>query len=374
MKVGIFTSEYLPFPGGIATYCHELGRAAVRLGFEPTIYTFGQGSLPVPQSSSFRVERLKPDLYSHGKLPEMACRIARLTRREKMDLCYAADMQTIIAFGAVSVRGVKRAGVHGTDVKSRPIRWLTNYTPYKPLTHYDQVVANSSFTRDLTLRIHPYLQPDRVICAPLGVDSFWREPVTAADVESVSQRLNIPAGNTLLVSVGRLEERKGVLNAVRGLAKLKCDLSKLTYLIIGRRDDEAYAKRVAEAASECGADVRLMGVLPRDDIRALFHRATCLVHTATSRKDKAEGFGLVIIEAAATGLPSIVTDVDALPEVVKDGVSGYVVADRNEDELARMLERVVIDPQQFASMREGCMVWSREFNWDACAKKAFGAV
>jgi glycosyltransferase involved in cell wall biosynthesis len=83
---------------------------------------------------------------------------------------------------------------------------------------------------------------------------------------------------------------------------------------------------------------------------------------------------LVIIEAAATGLPSIVTDVDALPEVVKDGISGFVVADRNEGELARMLERVVIDTQQFASMRENCMLWSREFNWDACARKAFGAV
>ena len=39
-----------------------------------------------------------------------------------------------------------------------------------------------------------------------------------------------------------------------------------------------------------------------------------------------------------------------------------------------LLERVVTGPQQFASLRESCVVWSQEFNWDACAKKAFGAV
>ena len=83
-RAAIFTCEYPPYPGGIATYTREIARAALEIGHEPVVYVFVErGTLP---DDGFEIVRLKPDVYSHARLPQLAVAAAKMLAKRDFDI------------------------------------------------------------------------------------------------------------------------------------------------------------------------------------------------------------------------------------------------------------------------------------------------
>ena len=78
----------------------------------------------------------------------------------------------------------------------------------------------------------------------------------------------------------------------------------------------------------------------------------------------AEGFGLVLMEAAASGIPSIATDSGAPREIVDDGVTGLLVPPGAPAELAAAIARLHDSPELLARMSRAALAKSAEFTWD----------
>ncbi|MFT4252564.1 MAG: glycosyltransferase family 4 protein, partial [Caulobacter sp.] len=114
-------------------------------------------------------------------------------------------------------------------------------------------------------------------------------------------------------------------------------------------------------------DVRLVGSLDGDVLRALCHRADALAHAATAVPRKAEGFGLVIAEAAACGLPTVATRIDAIPEVARDEVNAILVDDGDVASLSRALARIAEDPALRARLSEGALQVAAGCDWSVAA-------
>lgn len=134
--------------------------------------------------------------------------------------------------------------------------------------------------------------------------------------------------NVRLIFVGTWFERKGGRLVVDVYRRLLKRFAKLALTVVG----------------EVPADISLAGIdhfpwLPRKELMTkVFAKGDILVHVP-----KYEGFGLVVVEAMMWGMPVVVTEIGALPEIVVDGRSGYVISLGDEEKLEKVLVRLITD-------------------------------
>lgn len=367
LKIAIFTTEFPPYPGGIATYAAEFAAALVRLGHYPVVFApdYDNSTFEAP----FEVVRCFPRTYSHGRLPLYAAIAARQLAKARYDLLIAGDLATVLALSCLPTSARKIAIVHGTDVKSRILRYINAISPRSPFNFFETVYANSEFTKNTMLKYNPKVRPDRISVAPLGVGAFWKEHQAPDAVEQLVAPFAFDAGKTLALSVARLEPRKGFFQALDAIARLPDHIrDNLTYAIAGRPVEQDYAEDLKRKAAGMDADIRILGEVSREQIRALYKSADIFIHAATKNMYRAEGFGLVLLEAAASGLPSLATRVDAIPEVVVENVSGLLYDDGDVAGISDGITALVEDAELRRKLSEGCEAVVSRYTWDRCAE------
>jgi glycosyltransferase involved in cell wall biosynthesis len=135
-----------------------------------------------------------------------------------------------------------------------------------------------------------------------------------------------------LLLVGHWTPRKGILTALGAVARAP---SCVTLDLVGEQDrDPAYAGRVRAALADpaLAGRVRVHGRISAHHLATLFEQADALLMTSTH-----EGYGMVLAEALAAGLPIVATRVGAVPEVVRDGYEAELVPPGNGDALTRAI-------------------------------------
>jgi glycosyltransferase involved in cell wall biosynthesis len=155
-----------------------------------------------------------------------------------------------------------------------------------------------------------------------------------------------------LLFVGRLIERKGAEYAIRAVARLRQQGRAVRLTILG---DGPERTRLVALIDELGVRdaVDLAGALPHDAVAAHCRSATLLLMPAvTDWKGEQEGFGMVLVEAMASGLPIVATRSGGIPDVVTDGVTGLLVPERDSTALAAAAARLLDDPGLAAKMAD----------------------
>jgi len=369
----MFSCEFPPYPGGIATYASEMASALVRLGHRPVVFApiYRRGSV----RTTYPVIRCFPEQYNHAKLPWNMSISALQLMRAKFDTVIAVDLPSVLALAPVPTNARKIAIVHGTDVKSRIIGHINRCSRCSPFNAFQRVYANSAFTRDLMLAHNPRVDPERVRLAPLGVDAYWKHAFAPRQVDELLARFLTNSRSTIALSVARLEPRKGLIQAMDAIAALPSEArERVTYVIAGRPVEAAYTEALRQKAAQIDADIRMLGEVTRDEIRALYQRADLFIHTATKDRFRAEGFGLVLLEAAAGGLPCIATRVDAIPEVVVDRVSGLLFDDGDVSGISGGIASLIRDRGLRARLAAAGRDHAARFTWDRCAEIVAGDI
>jgi glycosyltransferase involved in cell wall biosynthesis len=154
----------------------------------------------------------------------------------------------------------------------------------------------------------------------------------------------------LILHVARLVEVKGTRYLLRAFARVAQVHDRVRLLIIGdgplRRPLRALA-----ASLGVGDRVEFLGALPHTEVLSMMRKAATLVlpgiRTTTGRE---EGLGMVLLEAAATGVPIIGSRVGGIPECMVDGKTGFLVPERDEEALARRMVELLKDPFRRHSM------------------------
>lgn len=145
-----------------------------------------------------------------------------------------------------------------------------------------------------------------------------------------------------VVTVARLVEKKGVEYAIRAAARVD---RAFRYTIVGGGPERDALERLVR---ELGLDarVRLVGWLAPADVRALLCDADiALLPSVTSRAGDQEGLPVALMEAMAAGLPVVSTHHSGIPELVEDGVTGFLVAERDVDALAERIAQLLDEPE-----------------------------
>jgi D-inositol-3-phosphate glycosyltransferase len=209
--------------------------------------------------------------------------------------------------------------------------------------------------------------PDRIRVVPPGVNHelfFPRRP------EPAKARLHLTDVQMLLF-VGRLQAHKGPDVAVRALAEAVARepirTRDVVLAIVGGpsgTDHGAEVARLMDLASDLGIGERVMLFPPQPQSRlADFYAAADVVHVPS----RSESFGLVALEAQASGTPVVAAAVGGLRYVVEDGVTGHLVEGHDPSDHADRILAILRDPIGSRRMGDAGVARSLRFSWEATA-------
>lgn len=145
----------------------------------------------------------------------------------------------------------------------------------------------------------------------------------------------------ILISVARLVEKKGIEYAIHALAILVQDFPQLRYIIIG---DGPKRKRIQQLIENYNLNkhVLLLGWCMPEEIINYLTQADFFIHPAlTSSSGSQEGIPTVLMEAMAMGLPIVSTFHGGIPELVENGISGFLVSEKDAEALCEKIKYLI---------------------------------
>ena len=232
----------------------------------------------------------------------------------------------------------------------------------------DMLVANTDLEAKELINLYD-ADPGRVEVVHPGVDLEVFRP---QDRSVARTALGLPQQASVLLFAGRLQPLKApdvLLRAVATLLEQSPDLrSRLVVPIVGGPSGSGldHPEALAELADELGLDdvVRFVPPVGREEL-AQWCAAADLVAVPSYN----ESFGLVAVEAQATGTPVVAAAVGGLTTVVRDGVSGLLVEGHAPRDWAAALRRIVTDDELRSRLSVGALRHAREFSWDRTADR-----
>lgn len=187
----------------------------------------------------------------------------------------------------------------------------------------------------------------RIAVLRCGVDLGRFRPVERDPGPAASEDAGRPAGEPRLdvVAVGTLHEVKGQSHLVEAIRRLVAASVDVRCELIGDGPDRAALEAQVRAAA-LEERVRLVGVLPHDRLAERLRAADVLVAASVPSSDgRREGLPVVLMEAMASGLAVVASDLSGIPELVEDGVTGLLTPPGDSAAICEALERLARDPE-----------------------------
>lgn len=369
MKILILTKEYPPHVyGGAGVHVENLSRELARL-CDVEVRCFGEqasqaGKLTVrgfPAPGGAPLDALATDL-------DMA-----------RDAGGAAIVHTHTWYAAFA--GALAKTLHGlphvlTTHSLEPLRpWkeeqlgeggyaLSCFLERTAIVAADAVIAVSRAAAEDVFRVYPEVEPRRVHAIPNGVDpTAWR---ARRDPEPLVRR-GVRPEEPFVLFVGRATPQKGILEFLDAAARLRSQVQVV--LLAGAADTPEFAERVRARVREVAAPrpsvVYVEETVPREDLCAFYGQAAAFACPSIY-----EPFGIVNLEAMACEAPVVAVAVGGIPEIVVDGVTGFLVPPRDPARMAERLDALVASPDLRARMgRAGRARVEARFTWRAVAEE-----
>jgi phosphatidylinositol alpha-1,6-mannosyltransferase len=227
------------------------------------------------------------------------------------------------------------------------------------------LVAISHWTRDLSLTVLDELGLGNgtldLRIVPLGTDPVRFRP--GIDPSTVRSRYGLD-GRRWLLSVARLTPHKGIDTGLRVLSRLRERYPDLGYAVVGSGDQLSNLKGLAERLGLTDR-VRFLTSLPDGDLPAVYNCAEVYLGLSRLTDQAAEGFGISLVEASASGVPVLAGRSGGIPEAVRDGETGLLVDAEDPEEVGRVLSSLLGDrPLAQRLGAGGRRAVASYYNWD----------
>jgi D-inositol-3-phosphate glycosyltransferase len=375
--------------GGMNVYVLELARRLAARQVEVDVFTRSTGSVLPPVvdvSDGIRVHHVSAGPYeglTKHELPPQLCVFAREVLRTEAyhspgyyDLVHSHYWLS----GQVGALARDRWGVPlvhtmHTMAKVKNAAMAVGDTP-EPMARLigeeqvvaaaDMLVANTDDEARQLIDLYD-ADPGRVEVVHPGVDlTTFRDVGTKA----ARARLGLAADGPLITFVGRIQPLKAPDVMLRGVAVLLEQhpelRSTLTVAVVGGPSGSGLERpdSLVRLAEELGIDslVRFVPPVSQEEL-VDWYAASTLVCVPSYN----ESFGLVAVEAQATGTPVVAAAVGGLPTAVRDGGSGLLVTDHEPASYARAFERVLLEPGLHDRLAAGAEAHAQQFGWDRTA-------
>jgi glycosyltransferase involved in cell wall biosynthesis len=340
------TATFPPYLGGAGTTTLHLARGLAARGHDVEVLTAQGGSGPEPDTGGARVRRL-PVLASIGNAPLLPG-LLRAGGHDVVHLHHPFLLGTeLTLLRRLRARGQALVvSYHNRLVGSggrAPLfrgweltwgRWL--------LRAADRVcVLSEAHARSVPqLAALERRSPERIAVLPNGVDLDLFRP--GPDEAGVRATHGIPEGAVVAAFVATLDRAHYFKRLDRAIDALRRAGGERLHLLVVGAGEELEAHRRAAAAAGLTDRVHFAGAAGHDRLPALLRAADLLLLSS----DPPESFGIVLIEAMASGLPTISTDLPGVSSVGVPGQTGLVAPREDPDALAAALRTMAdLDPE-----------------------------
>jgi N-acetyl-alpha-D-glucosaminyl L-malate synthase BshA len=366
MRIGI---SCYPTHGGSGVVATELGKQLAERGHEVAFISYTTPlrlTTELPPRVSFHEVEIEeyPLLRNFPYTLALASKMAEVTRLKELQILH---VHYAIPFGAAALLAKQIATEHDlkviTTLHGTDITLVGNNASFKPVTtltiqRSDAVTAVSNFLAEETRRqfdvtreidvIHNFIDPDR--------HSRGIPPCIPAR----SCRTQVT-----LMHISNFRPVKRVQDVVAIFAKVAAAM-EARLILIGDGPDAALAEqRAAE-----------LGVRDRVTFLGVIDQVACVLQAADLflLPSETESFGLAALEALASGVPVIASDVGGLPEVVEHGVSGYLAPVGDVDQMASYAIELLSDSDRHAAFRKAAARYARAHFAQQCIVPQYEAI
>lgn len=364
LRICLVSAAYHPYPSGVSEHVRHLALGLHRLGQDVAVLTTHfqsneQDPDPFPVTRFGRAA-LVPMNGSYATVP-VGLRLGRQVRR------YLAERE----FDVVHCHGL-----HWPEIAYWALRWSRSVNLVTFVTAGFRIHTSGSnlyrflFRRHLG-RIHARIAISgraRAAAEPY-VPGDWRIIPCGVDTTRFCPGLPGPAalkrdGSPLVLFLGRLDRRKGLAVLLRALPLVRARVPGARLAVVGSGPLEVEARRLARTLHVADA-VEFAGRPADDDLPRWFANADLYCSPALG----GETLGIVLLEAMASGAPTIASHIPGYDETIRDGTDGLLFAPGNAAALADAAVRVLCDPGLASRLRAAGPARAASYAWPSICRR-----
>jgi len=375
MHVLMYTWEFPPrIVGGLARHVYYLSKALAKIGIEVTVITLEFPGAPWSETiDNVNVERVRVEIGNPNFLSWvflfnhfMEKRFALLKR--SIDIIHGHDW--LVALASIATKHFTNKPLvftyHSTErgrvgTLSTPdsftidsIEWWCGYEASKI------IVTSKSMLNEITNTFK--IPNDKISIIPNGIDiSEFNIQVNPFEIK---RNIGIGEDKKLVLFVGRITSQKGVTYLIQAVPKILASHPDARFVIVGDGWELGTIKNMIYSMG-LGEYVKTLGFLPDHTVKSLMKAADVMVVPSIY-----EPFGIVALEAMASGTPLVASDVGGLSELVEHGKTGLKIYPANPDSIAWGINTILSNPQWARTMAQNALAIVKEkYSWEAIAAK-----
>ncbi len=360
MKICIVSDAYYPYPSGVSEYTFYVAKYLRKRGHKVRILT-----THYPRIKGVRGEETERGVFRVGRVflipanksyatPTIGFGISRIVKnfiqKENFDVLH---LHTPIFPGLsyFALRHSKSANVavfHSTGFK--PLKLGANYFKRvfrKSLSKIHQKIAISPSAKN---HINSYFGEDFNII-PCGVD--------IEKFSSSSKKINLPPRGPKILYFGRIDRRKGLFELLESFPLILKKFPKALLIVAGSGPLEKKAKKIAKKIG-ISKSVIFKGFIPAEKVPSYY--ASCDVYCSPALGG--ESFGIVLIEAMASGIPVVASKIVGYDFVIKDGYNGLFCDPKSSKDIASKVLNVLENRKLSEMLVENAKNFVRNYSWE----------
>ena len=378
MKILMLTWEYPPrIVGGIARVVHDLSKRLIKDGHEVTVVTY-RDSANVPEYENdkgvnvYRVDNymIHPNNFIDWIMQlnfNLVSKATEIINKEGgFDVIHAHDW--LVTYAAKTLKNAydipivatihateagRNSGIHDeTQRYINDTEWLLTYEA-------TEVIVNSNYMKNEIQRLFG-LPFEKINVIPNGINL---SNFTGIERDYDFRRQYAMDNEKIILYVGRLVYEKGIQHLIAAMPKILSNYHDAKLIIAGRGGMMDELKAEARNLG-LGNKIYFTGYLDSKQVQKMYKCADVAVFPSTY-----EPFGIVALEAMLAGVPTVVSDVGGLNEIINHGVDGMKSYTGNPNSIADSVTALLKDHQLAANVSKKAKQKVKEqFNWEKIAQ------
>ena len=357
MKIALVSPYDFAFPGGVTVHIEQLAQEFIRQGHETWIIApssqpantlpvdrFVRLGVPVPVPAGGSVARLSLS-------PWLLRNVRELLERERFDVVHVHEPLTPLLPWLVlhSSKTINIGTFHAYHDQSRIYPWAA-----PSLRHWFRKLHGRIAVSPLAKMFVERHFPGDYRVIPNGIDLNRYQQDAQPFPEYLDGKINV-------LFVGRMEKRKGLKYLLMAYSRLKWQFPNLRLLVVGPGTPDKDSFRVLGEHSL--RDVEFVGGVSQEDLVRYYKTADIFCSPATGR----ESFGIVLLEAMASGTPIVASRLKGFQTVLEEGMQGLMAPPKDDVALADALRQMIQDPTMRSVMGAFGERRAYEFRWERVA-------
>ena len=356
MRIGIVCPYSWDVPGGVSAHVADLAEALIQMGHFVSVLAPAEFDELLPD---YVVSTGKPRAVKYnGSVarlsfgPIAARKVSKWIEEGEFDVLHVHEplAPSLSVLACWAAKGPIVATWHSSMEKSRMMLTLSKLAQ----TAMEKVSARIAVSEAARATLIKHVGGDAVVI-PNGVD--------LASFDNSKPMFGWPGANLSLVFLGRGDEpRKGLSVLVDAYPEIRRSFPGLRLLIAGPGEPEKVLRNLS-ATDRVG--VTVLGMIAPQDKASVLASGTIYVAPNTG----GESFGIVLLEAMATGTPVVASDLEAFERVLDHGKAGITFENENPDDLAKVICDLLGDASKRAELSHQGKLRAAEFDWSVVAKR-----